>query len=115
MRNSQWKIGVAVMGLRDMRATQSGLELRVPVTCYLYPILCDPETNLVYIASSNETHCELAKKSLRPEKAVLCEKLNALRVPFRISKLPKRISFGTHCKTTRQVGAQKQIQNSKDL
>jgi predicted dehydrogenase len=99
MINPESKIDVAVLGLGEMgathvkaakdspliqrvlgyepvaaRAIQRGKELSVPATSELDRILRDPEIKLVYIASTNETHCELSEKSLRAGKAVLCEK-----------------------------------------
>lgn len=56
------------------QATKQQHELGVPTTCDLESILQDPLINLIYIAAPNESHCELAIKSLRAGKAVLCEK-----------------------------------------
>ncbi len=99
MKNPQSSIGAAVLGLGNMgathvkaakespfiqhvvgyepaaeRAIQRGKELGLPATSDLDSILRDPEIKLIYIASPNETHCELSIKSLRAGKAVLCEK-----------------------------------------
>lgn len=55
-------------------AAVRGKELDIPATADLDSILNDPAIGIVYIASPNEVHCELAVKAMRAGKAVLCEK-----------------------------------------
>ena len=93
------KINVAVLGLGEMgtthveaakespfvekivgyepvseRAVLRGKELRIETTSNLDNILQDESIKLVYIAAPNEVHMELAVRSLKAGKAVLCEK-----------------------------------------
>ena len=93
------KIGVAVLGLGKMgdthvkaakaspwvdqvigfepeaaRADERGKALGIPATADLAAILARPDIKFATIASTNETHCELAIQCLRAGKAVLCEK-----------------------------------------
>ena len=56
------------------RAEERGKLLGVLATSDLQSIYDNPEIKLVYIASSNDAHCELAVKSMRAGKAVMCEK-----------------------------------------
>ena len=56
------------------RAALRGQELGVKATSDLDSILNNPEIKLIYIAAVNSAHSELAIKSLRAGKAVLCEK-----------------------------------------
>lgn len=55
-------------------AQSRGKELRIKGTSNLNRILNNPEIKLIYIASVNSTHSELAQKALRAGKSVLCEK-----------------------------------------
>lgn len=56
------------------RAALRGRELEIDATSDLDSILNDPGIGIIYIASPNEVHCELAVKAMRAGKAVLCEK-----------------------------------------
>ena len=56
------------------RARQRGKELGIKATNDLKGILGDPEIKFVSIAAVNEVHCDLAVRSLRAGKAVMCEK-----------------------------------------
>jgi len=92
-------IDVAVLGLGDMgkthvgaakaspyvrtvygyepdaaRAALRGGELGIPAASDLDAILNNPGIKLIYIAAVNSAHAELAIRSLRAGKAVLCEK-----------------------------------------
>lgn len=55
-------------------AAQRAPEWGIEATMDLDVILRDPSIQSVYIASPNETHCDLTIRSLRAGKAVLCEK-----------------------------------------
>lgn len=99
MENSSSPLGAAVLGLGRMGAThvaaakaspfirrvigyepsaetaaERGRELGIATTSNLDEILRDPTLQLIYIASPNETHCDLTVQALRAGKAVLCEK-----------------------------------------
>lgn len=56
------------------RTALRGQELGIKATSELDSILNDPEIKLVFIAAVNSAHSELAIKSLRAGKGVLCEK-----------------------------------------
>jgi len=56
------------------RAALRGKELEIEATSDLDSILNNPEIKLIFIASINSVHAELADKALRSGKAVLCEK-----------------------------------------
>ncbi len=56
------------------RAALKGGELGVKATSNLDSILDNPAIKLIYIAAINPVHAELAIKSLRAGKAVMCEK-----------------------------------------
>lgn len=55
-------------------AKSRGKELGIEGTSNLNGILENPDIKLIYIASPNSTHSELAQKALRAGKSVLCEK-----------------------------------------
>lgn len=73
-KDSQWIDKVIGYEPDAQRAEERGKELAIPATSDLNSILNDPDIGIVYIASPNEVHCELAIKSMRAGKAVLCEK-----------------------------------------
>ena len=56
------------------RSAQRGKELEINATSDLDSILNDPTIQLIYIAAPNDVHVELAIKSMRAGKSVLCEK-----------------------------------------
>jgi len=55
-------------------AESRGKELGIQGTSNLNRLLNNPDIKLIYIASVNATHSELAQKALRAGKSVLCEK-----------------------------------------
>ncbi len=73
-RDSAWIGRIAGYEPGAQQAELRGRELGITATSDLDSILADPRIRLVYIAAPNEVHCELAVKSLRAGKAVLCEK-----------------------------------------
>ncbi len=57
-----------------IKAEKSSKDLGIEVTADLESILKNPEIKLIYIASPNRYHSELAVKALHAGKSVLCEK-----------------------------------------
>ena len=56
------------------RAAERGRELDIETTSDLDSLLNNPEVKFIDIAAPNPVHCDLAMRSLRAGKAVLCEK-----------------------------------------
>ncbi len=81
------------------RAALRGRELGIPATHDLASILRDPSIQIITIASTNATHCELTCQALRAGKAVLCEK------PMGVSLAEAR----QMCDTARETGSFLQI------
>ena len=75
------------------RAKKRGHELSIPATNDFDAILNDKEIKLVYIASTNEVHCEQTIQSLKAGKAVLVEK------PLGVNLEEARKTIDVHEKT----------------